>query len=236
MKKTLVFTLFLSGLFSSTTSSVIKSQVEQKEKNIGHFIFPFGLSMKAGHGYPVFGLSGIGYQTKIRDASYIQSILVEVGNSFNISTEADKYELITDIESRVILPKISFIRYLNSTAENRFFLSLGSYFSFSFLGESYSYNGAKNLDNPEVPRDYIFGGISGNTGASIGAAFSAGVELGHTYGAINILKLECNLPVIHSEYYIDSYAGEPQVHKEKIRRWDWVLNTPTINITYAVGF
>jgi hypothetical protein len=236
MKQTLIFTLLLSGIFASNPITKIEKPVQQAPKNVGHFIFPIGFSGGVNQKSLFSGYGGIGYQTKIRDASYIQSISFEIASRYQIAFRPDYLDLEASIKSCTYLPKISFIRYLNSKAENRLFFSAGPYFSLSYNLDVYAYENTETAKDGKVKRTITVDDINGNIATTAGAVFGIGIEFGHSYGALNILKLEYNLPVKHNEHQMDYFPEFKDMKLEKVSLPNQTLNNATINITYAVGF
>ncbi|MCH9617143.1 MAG: hypothetical protein SP1CHLAM9_04510 [Chlamydiia bacterium] len=236
MKQTLLFTLLLSGLFASNPSTNVEMAMPHTPKNIGHFIFPMGISGGINQKILFNGYAGMGYQTKIRDNSYIQSMSFEFGSKCFASLHKDDYGPYALVEASSFLPKISLIRYLNSKAENRLFFSAGPYLSASCKVTVSACEEIETQKDGTDKKKFVFDNVGGHVAATAGAVFGIGIEFGHSYGALNILRLEYLLPVKHVEHLMDWYMEYNDLQSSEVSLPKQVLNKPIVNITYAVGF
>lgn len=239
MKQTVIIgSLLIGSLFASSPPNTVE-HIKKAPENVGHFTIAMGANAIRDNSSTMLSQIGFGYQTKIRDNSYIQSVHLELVPSIQMNLCLDDTYSYAEYIGSVYLPKISLIRYINSAANNRFFYSLGSFYSHAFQMELELVEDANNPTQTLEP--YMFKNCSASDfdvryGQSIGASFGVGVEFGAPSGAVSILKLEYNQPIRHLEFLLEHDHENFTSEKRTVAEEDFVLDAGSISLTFGIGF
>jgi hypothetical protein len=202
MKKTfLLFSTLLTGLFAETTDHGRADST----KNIGHIIFTSGPALPLYGGINISAYTSLSYKTKLDTGKKrFHSYSIEFGSS-NLITESTSDEWVTtDSTKTVYMPKIMGIHYLNKFDQNRVFVGIGGHLS-GTLKSIYKEKPLKiwyytETDNNGTKYFYTKEELKGYNerkgSTAIGSSLAVGVDFGDPTGAICILQLTYDQPLI----------------------------------------
>jgi hypothetical protein len=126
----ILFIALFSSAFASDLTNIpqISDAPALTKPNKAHFLVKLGCASLMAPNTEYIPQVSFGYQTKINESSFFQSILLE--SSFGVSIPLD-----TDNFCMIISRKLSVIHYLHPSAKRRFFIGIGALDTFLFSDE-----------------------------------------------------------------------------------------------------